>query len=555
MTPGALIYRNQDGWRTILLERPTTSIGRSPNQDVVVIDPQVSRCHAVIERLGETYRVVDRGSTCGTFLNASRVQLATLKSGDVLRLGSTTGPELRFDLSQPEATAPPPDMPGQGTFVHLLSSFQELRQPTTADTATVRDMEHLNWLLRAARELNEGRAIDEILGVLLQLTLQLTRVERGFAFLCEQGEMRFALGLGTEGKILQEDFSISRRAMRQAIESQAKFSISDTLKDDVASDWASVVVNRIRSIYCIPLRARGTVGEPFRLLGLLYLDSQIRPGVLTEVDHQLLDTLAREAAALVHNAVLAEAEHNARKAREELAIAASIHSGLMSIQLPVLPYATIQARTVPCLAIGGDFYDVIELNDCVCLTIVDVSGKGVPAAIVAATLQGIIHAQLSAHQTLSQVAAMVNRFLVARGGGKYATMVLLRLFPGGRLEYLNCGHIPPVVLHCTQRRALQESSLVVGLIAAAGYASAWETLAPGERLLLTTDGVTEAENAAGEAFGDTEWDRIAHDIELAALLDRVAAFHAPEPAQDDCTLLEVRYTGYASGPRESSGRG
>jgi len=125
---------------------------------------------------------------------------------------------------------------------------------------------------------------------------------------------------------------------------------------------------------------------------------------LTEIDHLLLDTIAREAAALVHNLLLAEAEQRARAAREELAIAARIHNGLMSITLPQVPYARIQAKTVPCLAIGGDFYDVVALDDCVCATIVDVSGKGVPAAIVAAILQGIIHAQLHGGHSLPQIA-------------------------------------------------------------------------------------------------------------------------------------------------------
>src|ERR1700751_2769813 len=126
---------------------------------------------------------------------------------------------------------------------------------------------------------------------------------------------------------------------------------------------------------------------------MLYLDSQIGgAGSLSAIDPQVLDTLATEASTLLHNALLADTELKARQAEEELAIAASIHSGLMSITLPRLYYAEISARSIPCHAIGGDFFEAIALEDCVCVAIADVSGKGVPASIVAATLQGIIHA-------------------------------------------------------------------------------------------------------------------------------------------------------------------
>jgi serine phosphatase RsbU (regulator of sigma subunit) len=217
----------------------------------------------------------------------------------------------------------------------------------------------------------------------------------------------------------------------------------------------------------------------------------------------------------------------------------------MSIVLPVLNYAALQARSVPCLAIGGDFYDVAALDDSVCVTVVDVSGKGVPAAIVAATLQGIIHTQLLARQSLPDIAAMVNRFLCSRDVGKYATMIMLRLFPDGRVEYMNCGHIQPVVILGTEVRRLEEFNTVVGLVSGATYNSAHDSLNPGERVLLTTDGITEAENSAGEGLGDQGFSTIAQQRDIDGILEYVVRYQAPNPAQDDITLIEIRYTGQA----------
>jgi serine phosphatase RsbU (regulator of sigma subunit) len=535
-----LSYSDADGPHSVDLDRDSTSIGRSPTQDVVLSDPCVSRQHAVIVKEGDTCTVIDKTSTHGTFLNGARVAQAVLNPGDVLQMGSLLGPQLRLHLKQSNHTT---TTLLQSPANDLLSSLSELRLPTGEVRPAAREMEKLNWLLRAARQLNEGGAIEDILSAFLHLTLQLTGLERGFVFLQAEDEMRLAQGLSADGVILAEDSTVSRRAIHKAIEGESGFVITDTLADENASGWSSIMANRIRSICCIPLRKRASATAPNRLLGLLYLDSQIGLKDLSKVDHQLLDTIAAEAATLLHNALLAEAEHHARQAREELAVAANIHRDLMSMTLPSLPYAEIQAKSVPCLAIGGDFYDAVALEDCVCIVVADVSGKGVSAAIVAATLQGIIHAQFLARQGLPEIATVVNHFLCDRDVGKYATMVLLKLFPDGRVEYANCGHVQPIAVHDDRIVRLEEGNVVVGLIGRATYTSARYALQPGEWLLLASDGVTEAEDIAGNQFGDSGLNAVAHYENIDAIIDRVDNFHAPNPAQDDCTLLKIRYTG------------
>jgi serine phosphatase RsbU (regulator of sigma subunit) len=535
-----LAYTDADGDHTFELARASTSVGRSPGQDVLLRERFVSRQHAIIVNEDSAWTVVDRESTHGTFVNGTRVHRAVLNDGDVLQLGSLDGPRLRFRLSPADEDGP---LPSDPTVTTLLSTFKGFTLLESEPRPAAREIEQLNWLLSAARQLNAGGAVPDVLTTLLQLTLQLTGAERGFVFLGEGGEMKLARGLSADGRIVEEDSTVSRRAMRRAIESESRFSVSDTLADENVAAWASVMANRIRSIYCIPLRKREAAGKTSQLLGLLYLDSQIGAGNLSEVDHQLLDTIAGGAASLVHNALLAEAEYKARQAREELAVAARIHSGLMAIALPVLPWAALQARSVPCLEIGGDFYDAVAVDGCVCVAIADVSGKGVSAAIVAATLQGIIHAQLLSGQGLPEIAALLNQFLCTRRVGKYATLVLLKLLSDGRLEYMNCGHVQPLLVRGGRITPLEEGNLIVGLLPGATYASAQIELERGDRILLVTDGLAEAENPAGEPFGDAGISGLADCADLDAILDRVAAFQAPNAAQDDCTLVEVRYLG------------
>lgn len=540
LTSPTLKYADLDGEHFFALRADKTSIGRSPDQDLVLKEAFVSRRHALITRQNGGFELIDQDSSHGTFLNGKRIDRAQLRSGDALQFGSLNAASFRFLL--PSSASGIEGSTG-GRAAELLSALSVFAPTDKSIPAPARDIEKLSFLLDAARQLNAGGAIVDIFRALLQLSIELTGVERGFVFLIEDGELHLGLGLRADGSTVEEDSTVSRRAMQRALESESKFSLSDTLADDSASGWASVLANSIRSIYCIPLRKHISPAEPNRLLGLLYLDSQIGAGRLSEIDHQVLDTLAGEASTLLHNALLAETEIKARQAAEELAIAASIHSGLMSITLPELDYAEIRGRSLPCHAIGGDFYDAIALDDCLCIAIADVSGKGVPASIVAATLQGIIHALMLTGQSLPETADLVNRFLCARQVGKYATLVLLKIFPNGCVEYMNCGHIPPLLITSSGTRHLDNANLIVGIISEATYASSQFLLQPGDRVLLTTDGITEAEDKAGQQLGIEGLASLVGLPSLDAIVEHVTRFQLAGEPQDDWTLLDICFTG------------
>lgn len=530
-----LVFPDIEGMQAIALDRDSITIGRLSDQDVILHERCVSRHHAVLQRAGDTFELVDRGSSHGTWVNRQRVERAVLRDGDTLQFGSPTAIRIIFQLTPADSgVARYPSTDLLATVHMLLHSGEQVRTP-------VRELEQLNFLLTAAHKLNAGEATTDILHALLQLSIQLTGVERGFVFLREQGEMRLAVGLRADGTVVNEDSTVSRRAIQRAIESARKFSVSDTFADIEAGAWDSVLANSIRSIYCIPLRKRVSKAEPECLLGLLYLDSQLASGHLTEIDHEVLDTVATEAATLLENALLVQAEKEAAHAAEELAVAARIHASLMAAALPEVPFARLSARAVPCKAIGGDFYVVIDLEDCLAVAIADVSGKGVPAAIVAATLQGIIHAQLLTGQSLEQIADHLNRFLCSRGMGKYATLVLLKLYSDGRLEYMNCAHVRPVIIANGNVSCMEEANLMVGLIPGAKYSGGRCVLPPGARIVLATDGVTEAENALEEQFGDDRLQRVVRLERMEGILQHVNAFQAGHPAQDDCTLVEIEY--------------
>jgi serine phosphatase RsbU (regulator of sigma subunit) len=261
------------------------------------------------------------------------------------------------------------------------------------------------------------------------------------------------------------------------------------------------------------------------------------------VDHELLRTIAREAAALVDNAQLAAQEEEARQHRKELQIAAGIQQGLMAVRIPALNFAEIHAYNAACSAVGGDFFDVVPVGGTVSIALVDVSGKGISAAILASTLQGMLYVQLQSGRPLEAIASATNQYLCNKNVGKYATMVLLRLHEDGRLDYINCGHIQPRLCSDTGVARLQAGNLPVGLLSEASYAAETLALRPGSRVILVSDGVTEAEDAQGNCFGEEGLDSASVHPTLENMRQRVADFCGDQPATDDCTIVQVTYRG------------
>ena len=328
-----------------------------------------------------------------------------LASNDEIRFGSLDGPMLRFDAHGGGSNS---------TIRDLLGQIQAISSPNS-------DLEKLRWFLEAARKLNTVGAVDQILVSLVETTLQLTKVERGYVFLMDEfGSLKLAAGRSSSGEPLVDDLTISHTAIQQATRTAGEYMVTDTLTAESGARTDSMVAQSIRAVICIPLRRRrseaarqagdsDTVNQ--EILGVLYLDSRLNPGKLTQVDNDLLKTIATEAAALIDNAQLAIAEEHARRYREELNIAASIQQNLMTVKIPALPFAKIAARSIPCKEIGGDFFDVVADHESLSLVLADVSGKGVSAAILASTLQGMIYSQLLAGQPLQSIAEVANRYI------------------------------------------------------------------------------------------------------------------------------------------------
>ncbi len=183
---------------------------------------------------------------------------------------------------------------------------------------------------------------------------------------------------------------------------------------------------------------------------------------------------------------------------------------------PNLPYARVHARSVACKEVGGDFYDVIATADGLYIVIADISGKGVSAAILASTLQGLLYGLLLAGQPLADIAEVANRYIMREKCSKIRHHDPGQAQPDGSFEYVNCGHVQPLLASSNGVTRLVNANMVVGLIEGAAYCSERLQLKPGDRVVLATDGVTEAESADGEFFGD---ERLKAALEVSPGID------------------------------------
>jgi len=535
----SLIFVQGTEQRTLYLDHSPFTVGRKMDKDLVIADPRVSRDHALIVSENGQFFVVDQGSKHGTFINGERVERKLLERNDRVEFGARDSIYVVFH----------PQHVTTNTARDFLSQISGIQI-----SSEVTDLEKLTIFLDAARKLNTTGVLDEILLTLLDVTLKLTGSERGYVFLKNvDGKLRLAAGRNSKGELLLDDTTISHSILEDALRSNSEFLLTDTSQSLDLSGRQSIVAYDLRTVICIPLRkmqvqtrARG-ISDPASsgdAMGALYVDSRFASRDISKVSGDILHVVATEAASLIENARLVQAEEESRRYQQELTIAASIQQRLMAVTIPEVPFARLNGKNLSCKEIGGDFFDAVNTDEGLAIVLADVAGKGVSAALLASTLQGMMYSQLVARMPLTEIVASANRFLTSkRIGEKYATVIIARLRHDGELEYVNCGHIPPLLVCGGEIIRPSHGNLPVGLLPDATYESDRYSLHAGDRLVLVTDGVTEAENAEGEFFDNERLEIAAKKGTMQDIFAAVSEFCGSTPLNDDCTVVEMVFSG------------
>jgi sigma-B regulation protein RsbU (phosphoserine phosphatase) len=289
-----------------------------------------------------------------------------------------------------------------------------------------------------------------------------------------------------------------------------------------------------------------------RRLGVLAVaDKESRDGRVldfTATDARLLSLFANQAAAAIETARLHKEAIEKERIERELELAAAIQRQILPRDLPKVPGLDIAARNIPTRQVGGDYFDFFPLSGGrLAFLVADVSGKGVPAALLVSTVHAAVHLQIDEAKSLPDLVARIDRHLQRYAATrKFLTAFFGLLEPStGTLRYVSAGHNPALL-----RRAdggmeqLKATGVPMGMFPTATWREETLKLLPGDLLCVYTDGVTEALNAVDEEFGMERLERLLDgatpDEICRRVFDAIGVFASQVPQYDDQTLLLVR---------------
>ena len=522
-----LEIRLGDGERRGLpLEKNLYSLGRAPTNDLSYPDDiGLSRQHMVLERSDAGWSVRDLGSKNGTLLNGQLVQGSVLlRAGDLVTCGQITlafaPPRDRTVVFSPSGMAP------QGTiFTSLAGALSTAASPSGL-------ARQVDALVRAGQELSGHRPLRELCGMILNLALDAVEASRGVLMTLEGQNLVVSAARG-------DNFEISSFVRGKVMDERKSLLVPDTLLDSALREQMSIVQQQIRSLLAVPLQTSD------RVIGLLYVDGSgfVRP--FTTEDLNLLTVLANIAAIRIEQARLLEVEIVEATLLRDMEQAAELQRMLLPGTAPTVDGYTLEGYNLPCRTVGGDYYDFVPYSDGrMAILVGDVSGKGMPAALLMSSLQTAVHLLAEDSPTPLALTIRLNRMLCAkRLGNRFITFFFGVLDPAtGVFEYVNAGHNPPLLLHADgSLEELSATGLILGIMPQAVYESATTILDTGDRLVLFSDGITEA---APQADLDNEYgeERLTQHARARSSMDEISASvlaWCVNETTDDLTLVIV----------------
>ncbi len=535
-----LEIRDALGERHVTLERFPFSIGRRDVNDLQLGGSEVSREHAEIRLEDGAFVLRDRQSRYGTFVNGDPITECQLRSGDRIRLGRGGGADL--------------------VFVAADDSF---RRSTGGATGALDDLRQMTALLGGLRALGSGRLLQDVLALVLDAALELSGAERAFIMLAApDGSLEFKLARGRDKQTLTDrTFATSRKIPEEVFQTGVSRVVADLLDGGFADMHVGTVALGIRHVVCVPLNlvrylesaeAKGKADEG--PIGVLYLDSRERGRLLSESTRAGLETLAAEASVAIENARMYREKLERARLDQEIRIAAEIQQALLPKPRAPVGFVEAAAASIPCRSIGGDFFDYLDRpGDEFGFVLGDVAGKGPPAALMSALIQGMFAAEAYAPHQPAAAVTEINRALCRRGvEARFATLMFGLLCGDGTLTYCNAGHSPPLVVGPGGVRKLEAGGPVVGLLEFAPFVQGVVRLVPGDVVVIFSDGVSEAFNTAGEEFGEEAVLEIcqragdtAAEALVSGIISGVRSFTAGAVQSDDITAMVIRYVGPA----------
>lgn len=397
--------------------------------------------------------------------------------------------------------------------LHAMIASMALRDAELL-SSTQGMLSKLTFLMEASQVLNSTLDLSELLGRILEVAKAQVNAERGTLFLVddktneiwsliaqglEKQEIRLPLGKGIAGHVAKTGETVI---------------IPDAYADPRFNPEVDKRTGyRTRSILCVPISNKAG-----KIIAALQLLNRIE-GTFSDEDAEFLRTLSGHMALALENAQLHQALLEKERMEKELALARGIQRSLLPDTAPLIKGFDIALLNEPCYAVGGDYYDFLTLGPNTMLVVIaDVEGKGVSSALVMSNLQATLRALVVHLHSLDEIAESLNRMILNDTRSQKYLSIFMGLIDTRRrgLHYINCGHVPPVIVRPDHEPiTLTEGGMVIGLFENAQYRRGHIKLQPRDVMILCTDGITESMDSHHEEYGD---ERLIECVQNAAEL-------------------------------------
>lgn len=522
-------------------------VGRHEECDLCIDEDAISRRHALIEAEDDGYYVEDLGSSNGTFLNGNQISRARLTDGDTIKMSHTV---LAYREHVPERETQVTIVDGAAQTDSAVLKPQDAVAALFRDTAAVTNIDQLKDLhdklltvtrfskeVRSTLELNE--LLRKVLGLLFEIFPQ---AERGFVMLRDEaGNMR---PVASKTVLAGDEIRVSSTVLNVSIREKKAILSNNPIEDERFNAGESIVQGGMRSLMVSPLLSQDDA------IGVLHVDTT-RPGAPFSTDDlALFSGLADQAAVAVSNAHMHKRLLRRQRLEQELVIAQTVQRSFLPAHLPENPNVELAFHYALARQVGGDFYDLTELPDGkLIVTIGDVSGKGIPAALLMAkTISEMRVATQPANCPCATLAAVNSMMLGSISAEMFVTALVCSYDPRARTAVIaDAGHNPPVLKRASGKLELLElgKGFPLGVVDEGQYSDTLIEMAPGDTMLFYTDGLTDAEAENGESFGMERLCEVVDASEHGAanvvghLAEAVREFTGLAHPFDDLTMLAI----------------
>jgi len=422
-------------------------------------------------------------------------------------------------------------------------------EATKREKRLEQEIKELSILYDVSKILASALELDKALDLIVKSTAKRMGVKACGLRLFDEGtgEMRLQAVYG----LSKEYMNKGRVFMWKGVYRDVVMKGQAVMVDDVATDprfeyTEAAIREGIKSMLSVGLIARD------KQIGALSIYTSHRRA-FTKDQVRIFKGIANEAAAVIERAKLYEEQIENQRTEQELATAAKIQSNLMPAENPSLAGFELAARNVPSRTVGGDFYDFIFFDEFhLGIVIADVSGKGIPGAILMASARASLRAYLEDPHEIKDIIARLNRVLFRDTQKEQFVSLFYGMVDTQdcTITYVNAGHNIPVLLRDHDHILLHEGGLVLGVMENASYDEGMIQIAEGDLLLLYTDGITEAARG-DEYFGEERLMKLLqsniqkHPAEiLESIFNRIAEFSGNSPQSDDRTVVVLKKLPY-----------